>query len=121
MQSAREDALGHHLDARLIGDATLVASLVSDEATGFLADERRQSTGGGARGEPPGFEHHDAATVHPRLVEESEWNERGLARTGRRDEHGRRVFGQCATEIVDDLFDGKVGDRNQISRVRGCR
>ena len=47
-------------------------------------EQRCHAEGSGARGEPARLEHHDASGGEPGLVEQGEWNTRGLASPGRR-------------------------------------
>jgi hypothetical protein len=60
---------------------------VRRDTTGLLAERRRHSVGSRARRKPPRLEHDDLLSGGPRLVRKHERHPRGLARTGRRDQH----------------------------------
>ena len=72
----------------VLADVALVAGLVPDGATDRLAEQVGHPLCSGPGGEPPWFEHHDAAVAQPRLVEQPQRHDGGLAGTGRGDEHG---------------------------------
>ena len=97
LQATSEDALGHHFDARVRSDASLVARLVTHQSAGFLTDERRQTTGRGTSRQSTRLQHHDATTADPWLFDQAQGNERGLSGTGRRDQHRAPMIGECGS------------------------
>ncbi len=105
LQPPHHHALGDHLDARRPADPPLVAGGEADRGADLLAQQRRHPAGRRPCRQPPGFQHHDAATVQPPLVEQAEGDDRGLARARRGLQHGGRPRRQGGPQVVDDLLD----------------
>ena len=106
LQHARENALGHHLDAGGGADAGLEPGAESDASARRLTERPRHALGDRARGQAARFEHHDPAVAAPRRVEQRERHHRALAGAGRRLEHDLAALGQRAGQ-----FGQRVGDR----------
>ncbi len=102
-----EHALGHHLDPGSSRDLRLQ----SHAKTHRLADALAQALGHPRRRrpgrQPPGFEHDDLTAGHPRLVQQGQGHDRGLARPGRRDQHGGLAFGERGLQGRQGFVDGK--------------
>ncbi len=118
LQPTGEHALGHHLDPGGSTDVAFVARLVADEPADLGAGRVGHPASRGAGGQSARFEHHDALTVEPRLIEERQRDQRRLAGAGRCHEDGTASFGQCGSDRRDRLDDGKVG---KLDGPRGHR
>jgi oxygen-independent coproporphyrinogen III oxidase len=73
---------------------------VSPTASPRAGHERR----GGAGRQPPRLEHHDPPPREPGLVEQRQRDARGLARAGRRVEHGAAVVAERGAEGGEDGY-----------------
>jgi hypothetical protein len=70
LQPARQDALGHDLDARLWPDALFKAHAIAHGLARAFVAQRRHALGNCARRQTPRFEHHDALRAQPGLVQQ---------------------------------------------------
>ena len=92
LQAPYEQPFGHHLDQRVARDRTFETSAVTDPATYRLAEQGSHASRGGARCQPPRFEHDDPpGNPAPRGVEQGKRNKRCLAGARRGDQHGIRT------------------------------
>ena len=91
---ARENALGHDLDAGARGNARFHAHAQADGLANRLAQCIGHARGGRARGEPARLQQDQLLARRPRRVEQGQRNARRLAGAGRRDEHGGDARGQ---------------------------
>jgi len=111
---AGEDALGDHLDAGGGGDARLQPDAVADGVAHRLAERLGHPLGGGAGGEPARFEDDDLAVAAPRLVQQLQRHDRGLARARRGDQHRGVALAQRRLQRRQGLVDGEgVGHHGQ--------
>ena len=95
LHHAGQDALGHHLDPRGLADLTAVAAhAVADGLARPLAQRFGHAFGGGAGGEAAGLQHQDAAP--PARLQHLQRHDGGLARAGRRLQHGAAMAPQRA-------------------------
>jgi hypothetical protein len=92
LQAARENAFGHHFDARVRPNFAFVSSLVSDSVSGFFAQQKRHALCCCTGRQSARFEHDNAATSNPWLVQQSQWNERCLASPGWCHENGTAMI-----------------------------
>ncbi len=102
-----EHALGHHLDPGPGRDLRLQP----DPEPHRLADALAQALGH-ARGRGPGrqaarLQHDDLAVAHPGLVQQGQRHDRGLARAGRRDQHGGLASGERGFQGRQGFVDRK--------------
>ena len=102
-----EHALGHHLDARALGNLRAEAHAQADGVADLLVQRRRHARGGGAGGEPARLQHEDLLVPRPGLVEQHQRHARGLAGAGRRHQHGGVVRGQRGGEVAERAVDGE--------------
>ena len=85
--------------------------LVADEPADVGGREVGHASGGGPGGQPAWFEHDDPPIAEPRLVEQGERDDRGLAGAGRRSDDGARAGGEHGAQLVEDLDDREVGEQ----------
>jgi len=112
LDQPREDAFGDHLDAGGGTDPGFEADVVADGPADLLIPLRRHELRGGARGDPPWFEHHDAPALQPRRLEQRRRYLGGLAGAGRRFEDQARVGVERGAQFRDERGDGEVGLRH---------
>ncbi len=105
-----EDPLGDHLDPRGRADAGLQAHAVAHRASRVgLPEQLGHPLGCGPRGQAARLEHEDLPSAQPRLVQERERDQRGLAGAGRRHQHGRARAGERLTQGGKRVANRKVG------------
>ncbi len=105
LQPTGEDALGDHLDAGAGPDVTFVTGAVADDLADVLANQVGHASCRGAGGEPARLEDHDPSIFQPRLVEQAQGHDRGLACTGRRLQYRGGGLLQRRAQLVDHFFD----------------
>ena len=111
LQAAGEQALGHHLDPGAGSEAAVEAHGVAHRAAYGLAQEFGHARRRRPRRQPARLQHQDAAVGEPRLVQEAQRHQRGLARTRRSLEHGGGARGERRTQLVGHVLDGQIGQR----------
>ena len=84
LQPPRQHTFGHDLDPCARPDVAFVAGLIPDQSTDLGSEQRGHSLGGGACRQSARLEHHDSAR-QPRLLDQPQRRDRGLACTRRRD------------------------------------
>ena len=114
----REDALGDHLDARPGADAAFHPDAVADRLPGLLAQHLRHASRRCPCRQTPGLQDDDPTAFQPGLILEGQGNDRGLARTRRRNQHRIGTAGQRRLQRRDRLIDGQSGDHPAPSRRR---
>ena len=121
LQSARQDALGHYLDARRSADAGFEPGAVAHELSWLRARQLRQSSRHGARRNPARLQHDDALVcAEPGLVQQRERNHRALARARRRLEHRVAMRPQRRSQCGQRVEDRGGGQRTSASGERPC-
>ena len=89
LQPTRENPLGQHFNARCLRHLGIEADAIAHGfANGFVA-QHAHARGGGARREPSRLQHQDRAPGEPRLIEQRQRHQCGLARARRRLQHHR--------------------------------
>ncbi len=112
LQPARQDALGHDLDARRRADAGFEPRAVTDELPGLGARKLRQSSRHRARRDPARLQHDDAlAGAEPGLVQQRERDDRALAGARRRLEHRVSMRAQGRSQRRQRVEDRAGGQR----------
>ena len=106
LQHPGQDALGHHLDPGALADLRLAADPVAHGGAHRFAERLRHPLRGGAGGEAARLQHHDPARHE---VEQREWHPCGLARTGRRDQHGAAGRGEGGAQARQGVVDRQRG------------
>ncbi len=89
-----EDALGHDLDSGVRADPALQTRAITDGFSGLLAQTGGHAIGGGARGQSSRLQNQNPAARQPRLIQQSQRHDRGLARARRGRQDDRRGLGQ---------------------------
>ena len=113
LQAPREDALGHHLDARVRSDACIAAHPVAHGRADALAAQLGDAIRRGASGEPPRFQHDDRLPSEPGRRLERCRNERGLAGArGRLQDHGV-IRLERAANAGEERLDGEERSRKR--------
>jgi len=107
LQTAGENPLGHHLDARLQSDAAVQADAIAHRLPDSLAQLIGHPLGSGASGQTPGLEHDDALPRQPGFVEQCERYAGGLAGAGRRFENRLVTRMQRAAQGRQGFVDGQ--------------
>ncbi len=121
LQSARQDALGHYLDARRSADAGFEPRAVAHELPRLRARKLRQSSCHGARRDPARLQHDDALVrAEPGLVQQRERNDGALARTRRRLEHRVAMRPQGRSQCGQRVEDRGGGQRKAQAVRRPC-
>ncbi len=110
LQPPRQHSLGDNLDPCVATDTPFVASLVTNEATDLGPEQRRHPLSGGPGRQSPWLEHHDA-TGEPRLLDQPQRGDRGLAGARRRDQECRSMVLESGRQVGEDVDDGKVASR----------
>ena len=113
LKASGENAVGDDLDPGHRRDPAFVTGRDADGLPDTLAEECRHPRGSSAGRDPTGFEQEHVATIHPRLTQQAEGNDRCLAcaRLSLEDRSADR--GERGAEFIDDLFDRKAG-RSQL-------
>ena len=109
LEATGQDPVGHHLDASGAPDPPFVPGPVADRRTDGLAQQVGHAVGRGSGGESAGFEHDDPLVGEPRLVEQPERHDGGLAGSGWSVEHRVAGIGQRLANRGDTGLDGQVG------------
>jgi hypothetical protein len=110
LQPPHQQAFRHHFDPGAVREGAVEPRGEPDgPAGGGFAQQFRHPPRGGAGGDAAGFEYQDAASAHPGLVQQGEGRQRGLARAGRRDEHGVAPVAQGGGKAGQGLGDGEGG------------
>jgi hypothetical protein len=81
LQTTRENSLGENFNASIGTDASLIAGLISHGVAWLLAQDVRHALCRCTRGQATWFQHDDATTGNPRLINESQRDKSGFART----------------------------------------
>ncbi len=115
----RQHALGDDLDARAGAHARVQPHPVPDRLADALAQRGGHAAGGGAGGEPTGFQHDDPPPCEPGLVEQRRRNARRFARTGRSLEHGAGAVAQRPAQRRERVVDGERRQGGRRYRGRG--
>ena len=98
-----------------------MADPVADRRPDLLAARGGHELGGRARGDAAWFEHEDAATFEPGLVEQGRRYLGGLAGPGRRLEHEPRVRREQRAQFGQDLVDREAGWGQGVRLLQGTR
>ena len=106
LQPPGEDALGEDLDSCPGREATLVANLVADRLPHRFTEQLGHSTSRHARRQPPWLKDEDRFAGQPRLFQQRQGHQGGLARAGRGREH-RRATGQDLAKSVENVHYGQ--------------
>ncbi len=115
-----QDALGDHLDAGARGHLVLEADAVAHGLARRFAALPGHERGGAARGDPARLQHHDAAALQPRRLQQRRRHLGGLAGAGRGFQHQPRVRGEAVADLRQQRVDRKNG-RGHRPRIRiGC-
>ena len=101
-----EDALGDHLDPGAGRDLGLHPHPKTHRAAHRLAQGLGHAIGGGAGGQTPRLENDDLAIAQPGFAQQFQRDHRGLARTGRCDQHGGVCLGKPRLQRRQSLVDG---------------
>ena len=109
LQQARKQAFGDDLDTCACGHLAVEAHAVPNGLAHGLAKGRGHAYSHGARSQPPGLQHQDAAVAAPRGIEERQRHHGALAGAGRGLEHYRRVFGQRGQQCGQGLDNRQGG------------
>jgi len=88
LQPPQQQPFGDDFNPRLLASGAVQPRAVADGVAEWLVQQRGHARGGGAGGQAAGFQHQNALIAAPRGVQHAERYERGLARSGRGDEHG---------------------------------
>ena len=110
LQVAGEQPLGDHLDPRRAADLPVEAHGVADGFAHRLAQQLGHARGRRPRCQPARLEHQDPPPGEPRLGQQMQRHQRGLAGARRRLQHGGRAGGQGAAQIGQHRLDGQAGD-----------
>ena len=105
LEAAGQDALGDHLDAGVPSDVALVAGAVTDGAADLLTEQVGHASRGSTGGQASGFEHHDPPAVQPRLGQQAQRHDGGLAGSRWGLEHRGRGLAQGRSQVLDGGFD----------------
>ncbi len=116
LEAPGEDALGHDLDPSRPAHAAIRPGDVAHRVAGLLAQQVRHPPCRRPGRQPPRLEHDDLPPVEPRLVNETQRNDRRLARSRRRNEHAAAVAGERTPDGGHDVFDRE--QRRHLARVR---
>jgi hypothetical protein len=106
LQAPGEDALGHHLDARLRPYPAFQANAITHGLPDLLAQLAGQPLGRRPRGQASGFEHEDGLPGQPGLAQQGQRHAGGLAGAGRGFEHGFVTVSQGVAQGGEDGVDG---------------
>jgi hypothetical protein len=118
LQHARQDALGHHFDARRRGHRRFETDAVADGRAHRFAQLRRHESGGCARGDAARLQHQDPASGEPWRIEQGERNPGCLAGARRRFKHQARMRRQRSGDGRQHGVDrqGRSGHRRVRSK-----
>ena len=109
LQAPQEQAVRHHLDARVARDPGFAPDAVADRRADLLAEAGRHPARRRARGDAARLEDDDALAGEARRVEQREGHARGLARAGLGDEHGAAGMAERGADLVEHGVDGQRG------------
>ncbi|MNX66085.1 hypothetical protein D3C86_971660 [compost metagenome] len=89
-----EDPLGDDFDARFGADAALQSGAIADRAARLLAQGRRHPVRRRPRRQSARLQHQHLLVAQPRLIQQGQRHDRGLARPRRGGQHDRMGRGQ---------------------------
>jgi hypothetical protein len=95
LQHARQDALGHDLDARPRTDAGVEPHAIADRFADRLTERCRHACSDCAGRNAARFKDDQAAIARPGFVEQGERYDGTLAGTGRCDQYGGAAVAEC--------------------------
>ena len=122
LQAAGEDPFRHDLDAGVGPTAPFVPGAIADGAADLLAEQVRHTPGGSPGRQSPRFQHDDAPSGQPRLVEQPQGHDRRLARPRRRLQHGLSFISQRRPQAGTHSSIGSPADcARRIVRQNGRR
>ena len=103
LQPPGEDAFGDDLDPGRVAGPAVVTGDVADRLADLLAEQIGHPASRGPRRQTARFEHDDLP-VQPRLLEQSQRDDRGLARTGGATRTARLPDRERPRQVVDDTL-----------------
>jgi hypothetical protein len=109
LQQSGEQAFGNDFNACACGHLPVEAHAVAHGLAHGLAEGGGHAYGHGARGEPPRFQHEDAAVAAPRGVEERQRHHGALAGAGRGLENDGRMLCQSGQQCGQGLGNRQGG------------
>ncbi len=98
---ACKNAFGDDFDPGGARNLRAEAHAVADSLADTLPDGFGHPFGAGAGRDPARLQHHNFPVLQPRRIEQRQRHPRGLARAGRRHQHGGVVLRERARELVE--------------------
>ena len=118
LQHALQDALGDDFNTHSGADLAFQANAIANLLPYRLAQKLRQPFSRRPGRPPAWLQQNDFLSLQPRAFQQRQWNQRGLAGTGRRLQHRAGMLRQRLVKLIQHTGNGKIHHGIQAPKAK---